>query len=145
MKLSTFKNRKSLWLVLLIASLLGCNKGSTELSMLPLFSDNMVLQQNKEIPIWGVAPAGYKVSVSFRKQHAETKADELGKWIVRLKPEKAGTNETLTIKCKNFKKEFKNVAVGEVWLASGQSNMEVPLVNNWGIVNNDKWEAANAN
>jgi len=145
MKLSTIKNRKSLWLALLIVSLWGCNKGPTELSMLPLFSDNMVLQQKKEIPIWGVAPAGTKVSVSFRKQHVEAKSDELGKWVVRLKPEKAGTDETLTIKCKNLKKEFKNVAVGEVWLASGQSNMEVPLVNNWGIVNNDKQEASNAN
>jgi sialate O-acetylesterase len=113
--------------------------------MTPLFSDNMVLQQQKEIPVWGIAPPRSKVSVEFRKQLVKTKADKNGKWIVRLKPETVGKNETLTIKCRNKKIECKNVAVGEVWIASGQSNMEVPMINNWGPVKNGVQEAANAN
>ncbi len=124
----------------------GCtDEKESRFEMLPLFSDNMVLQQHKEVPIWGIAPAGAKVKVTFRNQSLETKADNKGKWIVRLLPEDVGLNETLTIQCKRDKKVFTNVAVGDVWLASGQSNMEVPLVNEWGVVNNDKWEAANAN
>ncbi len=144
-----FKKLSNLFIILnmvLITFLSGCSiDNETKLSMEPLFSDNMVLQQGKEVPVWGVAPKGAKVKVTFRDQVIVSKSDEKGKWVIRLKPEEAGLNETLSVECKRDKVIFKNVAVGEVWLASGQSNMEVPLVNNWGIVNNDKWEAANAN
>jgi len=105
----------------------------------------MVLQQQKEIPVWGVAPPNAKVTVQFRDQIVKTRSNSKGKWIVRLKPEKTGRNETLTIKCRTKKLEIKNVAVGEVWIASGQSNMEVPLINNWGPVKNGAEEAASAN
>jgi sialate O-acetylesterase len=125
---------------------IGCScNPKQKLEMIPLFSDNMVLQQQKEIPVWGKAPPHSKVSVLFRKQIVKTKTDKNGKWIVRLNPEKIGRNETLTVKCHNKELVFKNVAVGEVWIASGQSNMEVPLVNKWGPVNNDLQEASNAN
>jgi sialate O-acetylesterase len=130
---------------LFLLSGIGCSTNQKlKLEMVPLFSDNMVLQQQKEIPVWGIAPPYSKVSVLFRKQFVKTKADENGKWIVRLKPENVGRNETLTVKCRNKKILCKNVAVGEVWIASGQSNMEVSLVNNWGPVNNGIQEASNA-
>ena len=117
----------------------------TKLEMSPLFGENMVLQQQKEIPVWGLAPSGSTVTVIFRNQKIKTKADDDGKWIVYLNPGKTGTGETLTIKNKHQKLIFKNVAVGDVWLASGQSNMEVPLINKWGAINNGEAEAASAN
>lgn len=132
--------------ILLIYLGVGCSSiPKQELEMVPLFSDNMVLQQQKEIPVWGIAPPGSKVTVDFRKQILKTKTNKNGKWIVRLKPETVGKNETLTIKCRNKKLQFKNVAVGEVWIASGQSNMEVPMINDWGPVKNGAQETANAN
>ncbi|HRH45881.1 MAG TPA: sialate O-acetylesterase, partial [Pyrinomonadaceae bacterium] len=84
---------------------------------------NMVLQRETMIPIWGWANAGEKITVSFNKQTVSAIADANGKWSLKLKPEKAGTDFTLTIKGENTI-EIKNVAVGEVWLCSGQSNME---------------------
>jgi sialate O-acetylesterase len=132
-------------LIAIIFMVSSCsNRQDIKLELVPLFSDNMVLQQQKEIPIWGEAPPNSNVVVSFRNQLLKTKSDNKGKWIVRLRAEGVGRNETLTIKCKGEKREFKNVAVGEVWIASGQSNMEVPLVNDWGPIKNGFQEAANA-
>jgi sialate O-acetylesterase len=133
-------------LILILLSVIGCsNKQKPKLEMVQLFGDNMVLQQQKEIPVWGVAPPRSLVSVDFRKQTVRTKADKNGKWMVRLKPETVGRNETLTIKCRTKKIVCKNVAVGEVWIASGQSNMEAPLVNSWAPVKNGTQEALTAN
>jgi sialate O-acetylesterase len=93
----------------------------------PLFTDNMVLQQGTDCPVWGKADPGEQVSVEFATVGAGggagTTADKDGKWMVRIKPGKAGTGYTLTIKGKNTV-TLKNVAVGEVWVCSGQSNME---------------------
>jgi sialate O-acetylesterase len=131
--------------ILFILLGIGCsNIPKYKLEMSPLFSDNMVLQQQKEIPVWGIAPPNSKVSVTFRKQSIKTITDKKGKWIVRLKPEPVGRNETLTVKCHSKKILCTNIAVGEVWIASGQSNMEVPLINNWGPVKNGAQEASNA-
>lgn len=89
-----------------------------------LFTDHAVLQRDKPIPVWGRADAGEKVSVSFAGQAVETVADASGKWSVQLSP-LAARNEgsELVIQGKN-KITLANVVVGEVWLASGQSNME---------------------
>jgi sialate O-acetylesterase len=96
-----------------------------------LFTDNMVLQANRDIPVWGTAGPGERVQVVLRGDNMElqdrTIADAKGKWSVRL-PKQAATKEeasplTLTIIGKNSI-EFKNVLVGEVWIASGQSNMQ---------------------
>lgn len=88
-----------------------------------LFSDGMVLQRNKEIPVWGWADDNEKVTIHFNKQTKTIQADNNGKWIVKLAPEKAGGPFELTITGKN-KIVIKNVLVGEVWICSGQSNME---------------------
>ncbi|KAF2512010.1 sialate O-acetylesterase [Flavobacterium zhairuonense] len=88
-----------------------------------LFSDGMVLQRNKAIPIWGFAEANEKVEIHFNKQIKKTQADKNGKWIVNLDAEKAGGPFELEIIGKN-KITIKNVLVGEVWICSGQSNME---------------------
>lgn len=88
-----------------------------------LFTDNMVLQRSTLIPVWGWADVGEKIEVSFNKQLKTTKADKFGKWIVRLEAEKAGGPYELTINGRN-NIQIKNVWVGDVWLCTGQSNME---------------------
>lgn len=88
-----------------------------------LFSDGMVLQRNKPIPVWGWADANEKVEVRFNKQTKTITADQNGKWMVKLDAEKAGGPFKLSIVGKN-KIVITNVLVGEVWICSGQSNME---------------------
>ena len=91
-----------------------------------LFSDGMVLQRNKEIPVWGWAEANEKVEVRFNKQTKTIQADKDGKWMLKLSAEKAGGPFELVITGKN-KIVIKDVLVGEVWICSGQSNMEFQM------------------
>ena len=88
-----------------------------------IFSDNMVLQRGQKIPVWGFSSPNETIKVAFKKQLKETKANEKGEWMVYLNQEKAGGPYLLTVSGKN-KITFKNVLIGDVWLASGQSNME---------------------
>src|SRR4028119_1476603 len=89
-----------------------------------VFSDNAVLQRDKPIPVWGTATAGEKVSVSFSGKTADTTADAAGKWRVNLPALPANaTPASMVIKGKNTLTRT-GILVGEVWLASGQSNME---------------------
>jgi sialate O-acetylesterase len=90
-----------------------------------LFSDNMVLQQGIRVPVWGWAEDGEEIAVSFRGDTVKTKAKH-GKFMVKLDRLKAGGPDVLVIQGKN-RVELKNVLVGEVWICSGQSNMEWPL------------------
>src|ERR1700677_151422 len=90
-----------------------------------LFSDNMVLQQRMRVPIWGWADDGEVVTVSFRGQKVKTIARD-GKGMAKLNKVEAGGPETITVEGKNSI-TLKNVLVGEVWICSGQSNMEFPL------------------
>ncbi|MGQ9455092.1 MAG: sialate O-acetylesterase [Armatimonadota bacterium] len=92
-----------------------------------LFTDNAVLQQGTSIPVWGSADDGERVTVSFAGQTVSTIARNC-RWMVRLKPLKAGGPYTMTISgLNNTTIELKNIMVGEVWIASGQSNMQWPL------------------
>lgn len=88
-----------------------------------LFANDMVLQRNKLIPVWGWADVNEKIQIHFNKQTKTTKADKTGKWSLLLEAESAGGPYTLSIKGKNTI-IIKNVLVGEVWICSGQSNME---------------------
>ena len=108
-----------------------------------IFGDNMVLQRNKPISIWGFASAGEKVIVQFNGQTKSTKADKAGKWQVMLSPEKEGGPFQLSVKGKN-QLTIQNILVGEVWICSGQSNMEMPI-EGWGKINNYQQEIASAN
>jgi sialate O-acetylesterase len=97
----------------------------------PIFSDNMVLQQGMTVPVWGKADPGEPVTVDLERRTPNsvsasgiaTTTDKDGNWSVRLPIVKAGTGYTLTVKGKNTI-IFTNVAVGEVWICSGQSNMQ---------------------
>ena len=105
-----------------------------------IIGDNMVLQQNTKVRIWGTANPNERVTVSFDKTSASAVADAQGRWQVLLGPFKAGGPFELTVKADNTI-TIKNVLVGEVWLCSGQSNMEWPLIN----TNNGAETVAQAN
>jgi sialate O-acetylesterase len=91
-----------------------------------LFTDGAVLQQGIKIPVWGTANEGEKVTVTLGKQTVSTTTKD-GKWLVYLNPLKAGGPYTMTISGENTI-ELKNILIGEVWICSGQSNMELQLI-----------------
>ena len=100
---------------------------AAELKMPSIFADHMVLQRDAKVPVWGWADAGAEVTVEFSDQKKTVKADRTGKWMVKLDPMKANREpQVMTIVSSNL--QFANVLVGEVWLAAGQSNMEMGLL-----------------
>lgn len=108
--------------ILLFAALLLPALLSADVRLPALLTDHAVLQRDQPIHVWGWASAGEKVSVSFRKQRIETEGDASGKFSVYLQPEQAGGPDRLEIRGKN-RIRLDDVMVGEVWVASGQSNM----------------------
>jgi sialate O-acetylesterase len=95
-----------------------------------ILGHNMVLQREKAIPIWGIASKGEKITVMFAGQRKETVADDSGKWMIRLNPmEASGLPGEMVISGINTIK-LQNILVGEVWLCSGQSNMEYAMRKN---------------
>lgn len=97
------------------------------LQMSQLYTDYMVLQRDIPLDIHGIANAGEKITVSISNQKATATANNQGKWSVVLKPMNAVTDLTLTVEAGSAAKVYKHVAVGEVWLCSGQSNMAFML------------------
>jgi sialate O-acetylesterase len=92
-----------------------------------LFSDHTVLQQGKPVPVWGGAEPGEEVTVSFAGQTQRATADAEGKWKVKLNPLSASTeSREMTVQGKNTL-TVKDVLVGEVWVGSGQSNMQMTV------------------
>lgn len=94
-----------------------------------IFSDNMVLQRDEEVLIWGWADKKELITVSFEGQTLTAKADKTGNWKVALRPVSFGGPYTLTVKGRNSSLVLENILVGDVWLCSGQSNME------WNVIN----------
>jgi sialate O-acetylesterase len=92
-----------------------------------MFTDHAVLQRGMPVPVWGWAEPGEEVHVAIAGQTHKTKADDKGNWQVMLKPLSVGEPLKLVVEGKN-RLEVKDILVGEVWLCSGQSNMELPLV-----------------
>ena len=105
---------------------------AAQVQMPPLFTDNMVLQQRTEAPVWGKASPGSEVTVLWNRKEYSTKADESGNWMVKVRTPKAGGPYTMTVS-DGTPIYINNAYVGEVWLCSGQSNMEMP-VKGWGKV-----------
>jgi len=101
------------------------NYGGLKLSS--LYTDYMVLQRDIPLDIHGTANTGEKVTVSIANQKVSAIANNRGEWSVVLQPLSVSEDQTLTIEAGKQKKEFKHVAVGEVWLCSGQSNMAFML------------------
>ena len=115
------------FLAVLCAQLLGSVNAEVKLSA--IFSDNMVIQQHKPIHIWGWAAKGESVEVRFLSQHLKTKADRNGQWSVTFKAIDHGGPYQLEVNGKNNRVVLNNILIGEVWLCSGQSNMEFMVKN----------------
>jgi len=102
---------------------------TSPLKLPAIFGDNMVLQQEQTVPIWGWSAPGANVIVTFAGQTKSTRANDQGRWTVKLSKLKASFEpQSLTI-ASGTTKVFTNILVGEVWLCSGQSNMEKPIGN----------------
>ncbi|MBO9683527.1 MAG: sialate O-acetylesterase, partial [Flavisolibacter sp.] len=91
-----------------------------------IIQDSMILQRDAKIKVWGWAAKGEKVSISFHGKKYNIKADADGKWSVWLPAMKAGGPYTMDINASN-KISLKDILIGDVWLCSGQSNMEYQL------------------
>lgn len=116
------------------------------LTLSPLFTDNMVLQQHTNAPIWGTTTPNTTVSIhpSWRKKPVTTKSDHNGHFLAHIATPKAGGPHHITITTPRTTITLQNVMTGEVWLCSGQSNMDMPI-QGWGEVFDAQQEIANAN
>jgi len=107
------------------------NHSFAQLSLPKILGSDMVLQRNKPVPVWGYANVGDDITVQFNHQIKTTKADAQGNWKVTLDALDASFNpEKLMISNGEQTIELKNILVGEVWLCSGQSNMEYSMRKN---------------
>ena len=110
-------------LLILSIALVSALVAAAEVQLPQLFQSNMVLQRGKPIPVWGTADAGERVVVTFKKKVYETTADDQGRWQVVLPQQKAGGPFQLTVN----NQVLDNVLIGDVWLCSGQSNIDVTI------------------
>ncbi|MEX1116173.1 MAG: sialate O-acetylesterase [Akkermansiaceae bacterium] len=109
------------WLIVL------SSQAQANITCPPIFGSHMVLQRDQAVPVWGTAAPGEKVTVNFAGSNTQTTAGRDGAWQVKLPPLAASAQaQTLVISGTN-ELRFDDVLVGEVWLCSGQSNMEKPL------------------
>lgn len=133
--------------ILIAVSIAIISTVSAQLKLPAFFSDSMVLQQNTHAPVWGWASAGEKVVVSgsWSNKTVNAIADNKGRWMVKLPTPKAGGPYNVTIKANEIK-TLQGVLIGEVWICSGQSNMEMPVQGwNGAPINNSSAEIASAN
>jgi sialate O-acetylesterase len=100
---------------------------SAEIRLPKLLSDHAVLQRDRPIHLWGWASPNAHLTARFHQQTVAAQADQLGKWNLYLAPEQAGGPYTLSITGDGPEKVLADLLVGDVWIASGQSNMEIPL------------------
>ena len=112
------------YLIIVAICLLSPVMASAELSLPNIFSDHMVLQRERTASIWGTATPGSRVRIDFKGQQTSVDTNTNGHWRVGIPTGKAdGKGATLTIQSGSQTVAIKDVMVGEVWLASGQSNM----------------------
>ncbi len=123
-----FRSRRSMSLVCWVLVLALAAGAYAEVRLPSVIGDNMVLQQGMDVPIWGWAEPGEKVSVNGNWSGSgwEATAGADSRWVVRVEPPAAGGPYEVTIKGENTIK-LTNVLVGEVWVCSGQSNMQFAL------------------
>jgi len=114
---------KRIFIFFLFSLILNFTIAFAQIEFPSVISDNMVLQQQLDVPIWGWTKPGEKVSVtaSWDQRELTTTADANGKWLVKLQTPQAGGVHTITIN----DIVLKNILIGEVWVCSGQSNMPV--------------------
>ncbi len=99
-------------------------QAKSQLRLSAIFGDHMILQRDKPIKIWGIARAGEKIVVTIGQAKSTAAAAQNGDWMITLPPFAAGGPYTLTVNSRNDAKVFSDVMFGEVWVCSGQSNMQ---------------------
>lgn len=127
--------------------LLSCASLFAEVKPANLFAEHMVLQRGVEIPVWGTAWPNEVITVSLNKKVVGVKADANGNWMLKLPKQKAGGPYKLEIAGDNII-VYNDVYVGDVWLCSGQSNMDMTVAKEdryWCGVKNEAEEVGNAN
>src|ERR1039457_6862477 len=135
----------------LVALLLAAGTGMAEVRLASPFTSHMVLQRDLKVPVWGTADAGERVTVEFAGQKISGTADADGTWRVDLKPlDASAEGRTFRVTGSHTAQPVKldDVLVGEVWLASGQSNMDFSMskkVKYFAGVTNEDAEIAAAN
>ena len=107
----------------IVLCLLGGSDALAKIRLPALISDKMVLQRDIDLRIWGWADVGEKVTVRFQGEHYYTQAGKDGKWFVSLPPQAAGGPYVMEVN----EIIIRDILIGDVWLASGQSNMETPI------------------
>lgn len=119
------KNAFSLFVGVIVSSIAIWSHGE-ELQVSGMFANQMVLQRNTEVPIWGTAKPLHKVEVSasWTKEISRTVADADGKWRTTIKTQNAGGPYSITVTTEAESVVLKNILLGEVWICSGQSNMQ---------------------
>lgn len=124
--------------------LLGASATQAKVKMFPLFTDNMVLQQNTKAPIWGEAKAGknVKVTTSWNNRIYTVKADSKGRWRIDVDTPSAGGPYEVSVS-DGKPVVLRDVMIGEVWLCTGQSNMQMPM-EGWNIKMNAEEIASSA-
>lgn len=119
---------KNLLLITSLLILFACESNKNEISLPALISNNMVLQQNTDAKLWGWSKAGAKIEIETSWGfEVKTTTNSDGKWEVIVKTPSYGGPYTIEIESGNNEILINNVMIGEVWLCSGQSNMEMPL------------------
>ncbi|NPA08358.1 MAG: sialate O-acetylesterase [Chlorobi bacterium] len=135
-------NHKNITRTITLMLCIFCNMLFQAKVTLPnLVSDGMVLQRNQKLNIWGKADANEKVEVKFLNKSYKTTADQNGNWKILLPEQKAGGPYTMTIN----EITLKDILIGDVWLASGQSNMELPMRRLTPLYSNEIKSANNQN
>lgn len=120
------------------ALLVLCGSLWAEVKVASVFCDNMVLQRDLPIKVWGTADAGEKITVTLSKLSAAATADDKGQWQVKLDALPASTEPAeMTVAGKNTIK-LANVLIGDVWVCSGQSNMEMAMTGTLNAANDIK-------
>ena len=118
------------FLFFLFVALAGCMTAGAKVQLPQLFQSGMVLQRNQPIPVWGKADAGEQVTITFRKKVYTTTAGADGRWQIDLPKQKAGGPFTLSVVGGSATDDaitLTDVLVGDVWLCSGQSNIDVTI------------------
>ena len=115
------------WLLALVAAVF-CSALNAEVRLPSVLGDDMVLQRNSEVNLWGWAKPGKKVRVktSWNRKRYRVRVDADGKWLVKVRTGEAGGPYTITIS-DGKKVKLENILLGEVWICAGQSNMEMPV------------------
>ena len=116
--------------VLFFTSCIAIPTENSQLKLAGIFQDNMVLQRGMKVPVWGTAVPGTTVEVQFKGQKKRTKANSIGRWLIKLSPLRASSTPSemrITAHLDPRPLTLSSILVGEVWLCSGQSNMEMAL------------------